>query len=149
MSDPPIGDWQRWQDEIERCRLLSLDMTISSVPQERTAQLRRAKRYAERARVLEKVGPERGVAFLREEALRALSGTPETLLEGWYRLHHLEFGGPPFQTVLESMIVSVEKMITEGVIDRAIEYSRTNRPDGPLCEWCHDPKCDHRCLRGA
>jgi hypothetical protein len=122
MSD----DAQRYADELDRCHRLSLDVTAPAPPQ-RTVQLRDARYYADRARVLTLVGVERGVAFLREETLRALTGDRDGGMERWFRLHCLEFGGPPIEHVNVLMGKGVRKLEGEGVADMVAESCRTER----------------------
>lgn len=135
--DLPPDDWQRWQDEIQRCQLLSLEVT-ATVPPLRTEQLRRARYHADRRRVLNKVGPERAVAFLREEMLRALAGEqPDSTIERWFRLHRLEFGGPPIVHTIDMMDLGIRKLVAEGVADQVADRAghRSGRPPctGSVC----------------
>lgn len=123
MSD----DAQRYADELARCDRLSLDVTEPAPPQ-RTVQLRSARYYQERARVLRLIGQDRAVALLREEAFHALAGArPDSWLERWFQLHYLEFGGPPVEHTTDLMDQGVRKLAGEGVADMVAESNRTER----------------------
>lgn len=120
-------DAQRYADELARCHRLSLDVTAPAPPQ-RTTELRSAKYYAERARILRLIGQDRAVALLREEMLSALAGArPGNWLERWFQLHHLEFGGPPVEGTADLMDRGVRKLVEEGVADLVAESCRTER----------------------
>lgn len=147
-----MSDWQRWQDELQRCHVLSLQVT-APVPPLRVVQTREAKYYEQRGRVLSLVGPERAVAFLREETLHALAGAPPLgPAARWYPLHVLEFGRPPegsdfveFPTsvaMVSLMNEGVRQLMREGIADQVAEYGREQRGSRPQCPWCHTTECD-------
>lgn len=143
MADP-VSDWQRWQDELQRCVMLSLDVTAPAPPL-RTVQVRNARYYADRRRILSMIGPERAVAFLREEALRALAGDPPDSPAGrWFRLHHLEFGGPPVEHTVDLMNAGVQKLEEEGFANVVAEYSRSRRCRmfPPCADACMNSNCE-------
>ncbi len=116
------GDAQRHADEVARCLKLSLDVTAPAPPL-RIKQIRDAKYYAERARILDLVGVERGIAFLREEALRALTHGQDSNLERWFQLHALEFG-PVAANMVDLMGEAVRKLVTEDFADVVAEQGR-------------------------
>lgn len=122
MSD----DAQLYADELARCHRLSLDVTATD-PRERVPQMRRAKYHAERSRIFTKVGPAATVAFLREEALAALAGSPPGSLSRWFQLHALEFGVEPAESAIEFMEAAAEALIREGVADIVAESGRAAR----------------------
>lgn len=145
MSEVPDGDWQRWQDELQRCTLFSADVPEAlDDKQRRSAECRNARYYAERRRVLSLVGPVRGIVFLREETLRALAGQPrDTPMTRWLRLHTLEYGDN-METVIDILNAGVEKAVREGVADMIAERNRASRAEAEAyrrtlsCDWCRD-----------
>ena len=142
MSDVPDGDWQRWQDELQRCALFSADVPeVLDDTQRPSASGRNARYHAERHRVLSLVGPVRGIVFLREETLRALAGQPDTPMTRWLRLHTLEYGDN-METVIDILNAGVEKAVREGVADVIAEgqrrkaQARAEHLRTLSCDWC-------------
>lgn len=155
-SDVPSGDWQRWQDEIQRCHLLSAPdgVVVTSMSMDRRNN--DARYYTDRARVLTKVGPERGVAFLREELLHALAGElPDGAFGRWHQLYRLEHGRPAVagNPMVDLMNAGVEKLVAEGVADQIAEAHRHARDEQARhlrtlsCTWCQGNNgCNGACM---
>lgn len=89
------ADRQLFEDELRRCEVLST-----------------TRYYAERGRVLEKLGVDRAVAFLREEALAALTGENQhrARVNRWFILARLDkFGDvePSYAGLVRMSVVSL------------------------------------------
>lgn len=146
MSEVLADDWQRWRDEIQRCALLSTEQQTTGTQFEKPTHARNARYYTERGRVLSAVGPERGITFLREEALRALAGERDGAMTRWLRLHALEHNGAVW-SVADAMNAGVEKAVREGVADMLAERNRARRAARLRCPECGGAYCDNEgCL---
>lgn len=148
-----ISDPQRYADELERCRILGMEVPAPYPSPSSVTTGNDARYYAERGRVLAAVGPERAVAFLREETLAALTGCTAGPWGRWMALHVLEKFGAyhPESITTGSLIVGlmqegILKLIEDDVIGDVIEAGRARRHAwATSCPTCPGGICDGSC----
>lgn len=152
---PDVADQQRYADELERCRILGMEVPAPYPSPSSVTTGNDARYYAERGRVLAAVGLAKAVAFLREEALAALTGRSVGPLSRWMALHALERFGAfrPENITTGSLVVGLMEegirklMMTDDVVGDVINAGRARRYVwATSCPTCPGGICDGSCF---
>lgn len=154
------ADRQRFEDELRRCELLSAEVKAPCPPGPVTPN-NDARYYAERGRILRRMGVDRAVAFLREETLAALAGTKQGKINRWFILARLDkFGDvtPSYEALARSTIVDLLDagvgQLTPDVLQVVITHAWEQRARKAeelrqaalSCDWCIGDQCDGACM---